>query len=180
MTAEPQASSPLTSTTPNRSGDADCLLGIYLADHRAGADAGLARARRFADANATTFLSDSAREVCRQIEEDVRTLDEIIERLGRRPSRWKIIAARGIELVGRLKTNGRLMGYSPLSRLIELELLIAGILTKESLWQTMAVVQQNRPELSGFNFDDLGRRAMQQRVQLESHRTPTANEAFAR
>jgi hypothetical protein len=155
-------------------------LQIYLADHRAGAEAGRARARRFAAANATSFLADAANEVHHEIEADVRTLEDILDRLGCRPSRWKMMLARGAEVVGRLKPNGQLRGYSPLSRLIELELLIAGILTKESLWRTLAVLQQRRPELSAFDFDDLQRRAMEQRILLEAHRTPTVDEALAR
>jgi hypothetical protein len=155
-------------------------LSIYLSDHRAGAEAGRARAKRFAVANRTSFLGDAASEVYDGIAADVRTLDEILVRLGYRPSRWKMILARAAELIGRLKPNGQLRGYSPLSRLIELELLIAGILTKESLWQTLAVVQQHRPELSEFDFGDLQRRALQQRMRLESRRTSTVDEALVR
>ena len=103
-----------------------------------GAAAGFNRAKRFANSNAGDFLGESAARVCRQIEEDVGTLDEILIRLECRPSRLKIAVARGVESLGRLKPNGQLRGYSPLSRLVELELLIAGILTKESLWQTLA------------------------------------------
>jgi hypothetical protein len=161
-----------------RSPDSDRLLRIYLADHRAGAAAGQARARRFAAANADSVLADAARDVCQQIEEDVETLDEVLARLGRRASRWKVIVARGAELAGRLKPNGRLRGYSPLSRVLELELLVAGIVAKESLWQTLALVQRHRGELTGFDFDDLQHRARQQRTQLEAHRSATVNEAF--
>jgi hypothetical protein len=107
----------------------------------------------------------------------VQTLDEILARLGCRASRWKVIVARGAELAGRLKPNGRLRGYSPLSRVLELELLAAGIVVKESLWQTLALVQRHRG-LTGFDFDDLQHRARQQRRQLEAHRTTTVNEAF--
>lgn len=153
-------------------------LAIYLSDHRAGAAAGVSRAKRFADANAGGFLGSAAAEVCRQIEEDVVTLDEIMDRLNCRQSQLKIAIARGAELLGRLKPNGQLGGYSPLSRLVELELLIAGILTKESLWQSLAVVQQHRSELVGIDFAELQRRAMQQRMELESHRAQTVNAAF--
>ena len=41
----------------SRSADSDRLLRIYLTDHRAGAAAGLARAKRFAIANTTSFLA---------------------------------------------------------------------------------------------------------------------------
>ena len=164
--------------TRNSASPPNGLLQIYLADHRAGAEAGMARCQRFARANADSALGDAARDVCRQIEEDARTLDEVIDRLGCRPSPWKNRIARAGELLGRLKLNGRVWGYSPLSRVVELELLVAGILAKESLWQSLAVVQQRRSELSGFDFDALQHRAMQQRMQLEAHRRPAVTEAF--
>jgi hypothetical protein len=160
--------------------DADRLLRIYLSDHRAAAAAGAARAKRFAEANAETFLGAAAADVQHQIDADVDVLDDILDRLGCAPSWWKIMAARAVEVAGRLKLNGRLVGYSPLSRLIELEALVSGILAKESLWQTLALVQQRRSELNGFDFNDLQRRAMQQRMQLETHRSPTVDEAFRR
>jgi len=65
-----------------------------------------------------------------------------------------------------------------LSRVLELELLVAGIVAKESLWQTLALVQRHRGELNGFDFDDLQHRARQQRSQLEAHRMATVDEAF--
>jgi hypothetical protein len=179
MTASQEASPANASAPTDRAPDADRLLGIYLADHRAAAAAGRRRVKRFADSNATSFLGASARDVSRQIEEDVRTLDEIIDRLGYRASRWKIAAALTAEQLGQLKINGRLRRYSPLSRLADLELLIAAILTKESLWQTLTVVAEHRPELGRFDFDDLQRRALDQRMQLEAHRAATARAALA-
>jgi hypothetical protein len=174
------ASTAATAAEPasSRAADSDGLLEIYLSDHRAGAAAGQARAKRFADANANSFLAETAAAVCAAIEDDVQTFDEIARRLGCRPRRWKLFVARAGEFVGRLKTNGRLRGYSPLSRLEELELLVAGILSKESLWRTLGVVQRGRPELAGFDFDDLQQRAMEQRMRLESHRATTVEAAL--
>lgn len=41
------------------------------------------------------------------------------------------------EKLVRLKLNGRLRGYSPLSRLLELEMLHIGITGKLELWQAL-------------------------------------------
>jgi hypothetical protein len=38
------------------------------------------------------------------------------------------------EKLGRLKTNGQLRGYSPLSRVVDLEVLLLGISGKHRLW----------------------------------------------
>jgi hypothetical protein len=177
-TNRPSPSASSSSSASSRSADSDRLLHIYLNDHRAGAAAGLARAKRFAAANATSFLAEDAAAVCRAIEDDVGTLEEIAHRLGCRPSRGKMFLARAAEFVGRLKTNGRLRGYSPLSRLVEVEVLSAGLLTKESLWRTLGVIQQGRPELAGIDFGELQRRAVEQRAQLEAHREATVTDAL--
>ena len=97
------SSAPATSSGTSQSADTDRLLRIYLADHRAGAAAGLARVQRFAAANAVSFLADDAAAVCRAIEHDVNVLDEIIDRLECRPSRSKMLIARAAEFIGRLK-----------------------------------------------------------------------------
>src|SRR5262245_31706381 len=140
-------------SSPRSEASSDNLLEVYLADHRAGTEAGVARSKRFAVVNADRVICDAAHDVSRQIAADAHTLDEILDRFGCRPSRWKNVLAR----------TG--------------ELLVAGILAKESLWQTLAVVQPHRSELSGFDFDALRHRAMQQRMQLESHRRATVTEA---
>jgi hypothetical protein len=52
-------------------------------------------------------------------------------------SRWKATATTLGELVGRLKLNGRLFQTSPLTPLLELELLASGLRGKRSGWRTM-------------------------------------------
>jgi len=61
------------------------------------------------------------------LEADAATLTAVAERLSVSDDPIKRVVARGGELVARLKTNGRLNTYSPLSRLLELEMLLAGI-----------------------------------------------------
>ena len=61
----------------------------------------------------------------------------MIEELGYSRSKVKPAAAWIAEKLGRLKLNGQLRGYSPLSRLIELEGLLIGITGKIGLWQTL-------------------------------------------
>ena len=57
----------------------------------------------------------------RQIEEDVDALRDLMARLGVKPDRVKEAMGWTAEKLGRLKLNGQLLGYSPLSRLVELE-----------------------------------------------------------
>jgi hypothetical protein len=58
------------------------------------------------------------------------------------------LAAWTGEKAGRLKLNGHLFTYSPLSRLEELELLALSVPRKRTLWQTLHLLAQQKPRLS--------------------------------
>ena len=62
---------------------------------------------------------------------------EVAERLEVPLSRWKPVAVALGERVGRLKPNGRLTAASPLSALLELEVLRAAVNAKRGLWDTL-------------------------------------------
>lgn len=65
-----------------------------------------------------------------------------------------------------MKLNGRLWGYSPLSRLDELELLQIGVAGKRRLWR--ALEHTHTGALSGFDFGALAERATEQLRRLEA------------
>ncbi len=73
---------------------------------------------------------------------------------------FKRVLAQGVERVGRLKLNGRLVGYSPLSRVLELEALMSGVQAKRGLWRAL----RQSGEFTGGDVDlsDLERRAIEQ------------------
>ncbi|MGH2922663.1 MAG: hypothetical protein ACRDKH_01355, partial [Solirubrobacterales bacterium] len=71
------------------------------------------------------------------------------------------------EKLGRLKLNGRLTGYSPLSRLLEIEGLILGVSGKLELWRSLRAVEGSEPRLKELNLRQLERRAEDQRNRLE-------------
>jgi hypothetical protein len=110
------------------------LLGVYLNDHLAGSTAGVGRARMARDANQGTEFGGPLGEVCGQIEADRATLGQIIEELGVGRSRLKPAIGWLGERLGRLKPNGQLRGYSPLGRVVDLEMLLLGITGKIRLW----------------------------------------------
>jgi hypothetical protein len=147
------------------------LLAIYLNDHLAGATVGVELARRTARANAGTalgmFLAES---LVPEITEDRATLERLMDALGVSRSKPKVLAAWTAEKVGRLKLNGELRRYSPLSRLLELEGLAGGIELKRGLWLALA----DGPPTDGFDFARLAERAASQRSQLEEHRRAAA------
>jgi hypothetical protein len=153
-------------------------LDIYLNDHLAGATAGLELARRAAGENAGTSLGDFLQQLVQEIAEDKETLETVMARLEVDRSPGKPAAAWVLEKIGRLKLNGQLRGYSPLSRLIELETLESGVTGKRSLWQALAHTLSGDPHLQEFDFPGLIARADRELVGLGEHRRAAASAAL--
>jgi hypothetical protein len=145
----------------------DPLLAIYLNDHLAGATLGVELARRLRGSNRDDpEFGPALAEVCAEIEQDRETLKTVMERLGVGQSKLKPLVAVLGERVGRLKLNGRLLGYSPLSRLDELELLQLGVTGKRRLWR--ALEHTHADDLGGFEPAALAERATGQLRRLEA------------
>jgi hypothetical protein len=143
------------------------LLAIYLNDHLAGATAGVELARRLRAGNRDDpEFGPALAEVCTEIEADREALKAVMDRFGVAQSKLKPLAAIFGERVGRLKLNGRLRGYSPLSRLDELELLQIGVTGKRRLWR--ALEHTHPGDLPGFDFGALAERATEQLRRLEA------------
>ncbi len=145
------------------------LLAIYLNDHLAGAKVGVELCRRLLGSNRDEAdLSEALAELCAEVEADRETLERLMQRLGIRRDPIKPMLAWAAEKLGRLKLNGRLTGYSPLSRLLELELLSIGIAGKMQMWEALA--RTLGESVSGFDFGGLAERAARQRERaLELH-----------
>ncbi|HEU4905304.1 MAG TPA: hypothetical protein VFT19_04220 [Solirubrobacterales bacterium] len=143
------------------------LLAIYLNDHLAGATVGVELARRLQASNEDDReFGPALAEICAEVEDDRATLESAMDRLGIGRSKLKPAAAVLGERLGRLKPNGRLRGYSPLSRLDELELLQIGVAGKRRLWR--ALEHTHADDLSGFDLGALAERATDQLRRLEA------------
>ncbi|HYI99963.1 MAG TPA: hypothetical protein VEX36_09860 [Thermoleophilaceae bacterium] len=152
------------------------MLAIYLNDHRAGSTVGLELARRARGSNEGSQLGAFLERLVAEIEEDRETLEQVMDAVGAGRDRLKATAAWAGEKVGRLKLNGRLFGYSPLSRVVELESLSVGIEGKACLWRMLRDLGD--PRLAGFDFDALIARAERQRDEVEGHRLAAGREAL--
>jgi hypothetical protein len=153
-------------------------LATYLNDHLAGSTAGFALARRAASENAGTPLGDFLTGLAQEIEDDRATLRELMESVGVAPDRKKLLVAWAGEKAGRLKPNAQLVGYSPLSPLIELEVLSLGIEGKRMLWTALKAVAEEH----GFDaeeLDELAARARRQRNGVERQRRALAARALS-
>jgi hypothetical protein len=152
------------------------LLAIYLQDHLAGASGGLELAKRAAASNEGTPLGDFLERLADEIDEDRETLKEIMGELGVGEDRVKNALGWGAEKLGRLKPNGQLTGYSPLSRMVELEGLHVGVSGKLSCFQALRATFGE--EVADRNLDGLISRATRQLEELAEFRTEAARVAF--
>lgn len=153
-------------------------LRIYLNDHLAGSVAGIELARRALAANEGNEYGRLLDRVLAEIEEDQAALRDVMARLEVPAARPKLAAAWAMEKVGRLKLNGQLRGYSPLSRLLELEGLVVGVRGKLALWRSLAQLAAVEPRLAPVDLATLVARANAQLEELEAHRLRAAVSAL--
>ena len=145
--------------------DAHRRLRIYLNDHLATTIVARELAKRSLRRNRGSelgaflegFLEDHSRERA--------VLAEAMRRMGVAPQSFKVAAAWMAERVGRLKLNGQLTGYSPLSRLIEIEGLLALVRGARSMWLVLARLDDGR--LRGLDLLERAERAEVYMAELE-------------
>jgi hypothetical protein len=148
-------------------------LPIYLNDHLAGAVGAVQLARRAAGQNEGTEYGEVLARIADEIDQDRRTLHDLLKRLGVRGDRVKLLSSVVAEKLGRFKLNGELLSYSPLSRLEEIEILMLGVEGKLGLWRAL------RANLDvEVDFEDLIRRGTAQRRRLEALRLKAAAQAL--
>jgi hypothetical protein len=145
------------------------LLPIYLNDHLAASTGGAELARRAAGSNHGTEFGDFLENFAAQVEADRAQLEDVMARLNVSRDQLKVGAGWLAEKIGRLKLNGRLFEYSPLSRVVEIEALIAGVNGKLALWRALAVAAPEEPRIADIDFVHLIGRAEEQLAGLWAH-----------
>ncbi len=155
------------------------LLTVYLNDHLAGSVFGSQLARRALGANRGTEFETFLVELMSAIDEDRREIEGIIDRLEVPTDRIKVAAGWLGEKVGRVKPNGQLRGYSPLSRMLELEGLSGGIHAKLSLWRALRAIAPGDERFDADHLDELVGRADSQLEGLASMQARAAGLALS-
>lgn len=152
---------------------ADKYLSIYLNDHAAAFIALRNVAARSQRANRGTDLGDSLAGVVEDLETARRQLARIMDEHGVRRSPLKAAAAWAAEKFGRLKLNGHIASYSPLSRVLKLEGLIAGTDIERRAWAVLA-------PLTASDLSPLVHRAERRSEELARHHDDAAALALGR
>jgi hypothetical protein len=153
-------------------------LAIYLNDQLALGVLWREIARRSARANHGSDAGVALEQVATQIAEDVETFEELMRRLDVPKTPAKPLLALAGERFGRLKLNGHLRGYSPLSRFEELDFLVMGIDGKVVLWENLRDHARLGTRLPDVDFDELIARARRQRALLEPFHAQAGGEAL--
>jgi hypothetical protein len=153
------------------------LLRIYLRDHHAAAVAGCELAKRSAKSNAGTPFETLLDEIRTETAEDLAFMERIMELLGVTTAKGKDGALWMAEKMGRLKLNGSLTGYSPLSRVIEFEGLILNAMSTKGVWTALKDLEH--PDLDGAELERLEERAQDQERRLNEARREAVRLAFA-
>jgi hypothetical protein len=156
----------------------DHFLGIYLRDQLAAGVLWRELAQRAERNNKGTELGEALHDVATGIAEDVDTFRTIMRKLSVREDPLKTTLAVVTERLGRLKLNGRIVGYSPLSRFVELEMLVMGIEGKKVLWTTLRDLAGLATRLPEIYFHQLETRAASQRARLEPFRERVGRDVF--
>jgi hypothetical protein len=154
-------------------------LGIYLNDHLAGSVAGLELALRTEAENRSNPVGRYLAALIPELKHDQAVLEAVMQALELGQDPLKTRAAWLSEKLGRLKLNGTLVRYSPLSRLVELEGLCVATEGRLSLWRTLARLQSQDPRLAAFDFAPLVFRAEAQRDALQHLRLQAVDVAFS-
>ncbi len=153
------------------------MLSTYLQDHHAGAMVGGELAKRAASSNEETSYGAEIAEIAEEILADREALETIMEHLDVKANPLKDGVGWASEKLGRLKPNNRLTGYSPLSRVVELEGLVVGVTGKTALWESLRDTLGE--QVAGVDLNELVERANRQRALLDALRRRAAAEAFS-
>lgn len=164
--------------TPDRA-DQTHLLQIYLRDHEAAAVGGIELFRRCTKANHDTLYAADLRRLTSDVRADRDELRTICRRFGIRFSTIGRALAFLVATSGRFKLNGRAFSYSPLSRVIELEALSAGVTSKLRLWESLLLLTASESRLDADDLTRLERDAKDQLTTIHRLHSMAADAAFA-
>lgn len=113
------------------------LLNLYLSDHLTGAVAGSERIMKMAETYVDTPVFRQLSTVADEIRSERAFLKDLIDALGFRRLPHRQAASWAAERVARLKLNRRLLSRSPMTLVLEAELMRSAVVGKLGGWQVM-------------------------------------------
>ena len=151
-------------------------LTVYLRGHYAGGHTAIRRLREQAASDPTSDQGTFLGALATEIDADLSTLQDVMARLGVRPSPLRNAGASTAAVLGRWFLRAERPGDAQ-AVLIGLESLSVGIEGKAKLWRTLGEVSMTESRLAGIDFAGLCERARSQRERLEPYRLAAALDA---
>jgi hypothetical protein len=151
-------------------------LDSYLNDHLAGSVSALELIAHWVDAQKGKPLGAFFAETEREIKADQDKLRDVMRSLEIEESKVRQAGAWAAEKLGRARLIIAGDESGRLGLVLTLEGLIVGVTGKKLLWRGLAAT--NFPQLSGYDFEELQRRAEQQIERIEAERMRAVPEAF--
>ena len=153
-------------------------LATYLNDHLAGSVVALELLNHLVEDGAGTAQASILADVHADIVADRQELEAFMMQRGITVSETRKATGWLVEKLSQIKLRFDDAGDGALRRLEALETVSLGIAGKHALWQALAAVAEDAPELGGLDYARLGRRAEKQREVVERLRLLAAKEAL--
>ena len=154
-------------------------IATYLNDHLAGATGAVELLEHLEKEHAGTEVGRLSAELHAEVEADRQALKSIMERLQVSQSRTRKAAAWLGEKAAELKLRLDDPAGGSLRLFESLEALSLGIEGKKSLWRALAATAEEAPDLKVADYQDLIRRAEDQRGRVEAARLEAARRTLA-
>lgn len=158
---------------------ADRAIDVYLNDHLAGAMLGSDLAEQIRKRHEDSALGELMGRLAPEIEEDRRTLVDLMERLNISQNPIKQATGWVAEKAARVKFSGMGSGEPGQSDFMAIETLTLGVEGKAKMWKVLTEVQSQYPALASTNLQELLERAMRQLTSLEHERLAAGARALA-
>lgn len=154
-------------------------LGLYLAGHQCGAALAMTTAQQAREAEGDSDLGRALETFLAEVEDDRDLLRRVQRDLDVEPAGFMGIVVGATDALRRVWRTGGALRRSPLKRVSELELLIAGVTGKLRMWEVLGDLAATSPALQGTDWEALAVQARGQREVLVAHHHQAAREAFA-
>jgi hypothetical protein len=152
-------------------------LSIYLNDHLAGSVGALELLDHLIETYKGKPLEQFFKDVHGEIAADQNTLQDLIEKLGKKESAVRKAGAWVAEKLSRAKIRLSDSEEGQMGLLQALEGLVLGITGKRGLWTALAA--DSLPQLRELDYERLEKRASEQCDRVEAKRLEVAREVFS-